>query len=290
MEFTFARDEDLTAVRSLWDICFGDSAAYTDIFFSHVYKTEGTVLAKDGSSVIGSLQFFPHTVYAEGRKIPGMYIGGVDVLPAYRGKGIATKLMTYTENHLRKKGIELLFLVPASARIYRGMGYDCISYLSTISGPMSALSPFLSKNTHSLSATASPVPAYTAFAKQFPVYLERDEKRFTEEIFPLSEAECYVLNKTDGYILFTIKSNTFQGLECAYKDSESFRQILRFVYDQYGHLEKFSLCVPADGKVRKVLSETTITETRFLHAMAKSLSSSPLTEKMENYINMIGWV
>lgn len=286
MVITLAEAVDIAAVRSLWDICFGDSADYTDIFFSQMCRPRQTVIAKTGAEVIGSLQFFPHTIHSNGKAFPAMYIGGVDVLPLHRGKGVATKLMAYAEEYLQKCGTEVLFLTPVSTRIYEGMGFRPLSYLSEISGPMSALSSFASF-TASCSKTTCPLKNYDEFIKQFPLSLDRTTETFSREIIPLSKADCYISD--NGYILFTIKDNLFQGLELGYKDANALRQILGFIYTHFDKCENFSIRVPADGLVRMIIPETNVTEKRFIHTMAKSLSAEKLTERMENYINMIGW-
>ncbi len=290
MEITFASADDRAGVRTLWDVCFGDARAYTDTFFSCLYKAEGTVVAKDGAAVIGSLQLFPHTLCINGEKIQAMYIGGVDVLPAYRRQGIARRLMDFAENHMRERDIAVSFLVPASAGIYRGMGYTPLSYLSDFSGPIAALSPFVLTDASLAPVSVPPLDAYAAFAMQFPLYAERDSQRYTQEIFPLCNAQCLALDADAGYILFTVHDGVLQGLECAYRDETALRRILGFIYKNFSDLDRFCIRLPADGTGRRLLAETTIRETRFLHAMAKSSGPVQLTESMGNYINMLGWI
>ncbi len=289
MEFSFAQNKDTAAVRQLWDICFGDEGKYTDVYFSRMYKPESTCVARDGDKVISSLQMFPHTLYAEGKTYSSMYIGGVDTLPAYRGQGIATRLIAFAEEEMRKQATDISFLVPISSVFYHRMGYRPVSYLSEITGPMSSLASFSDADIPCFSATIPPVSAYEEFTRQFRTYLVRDEKRYSEEIFPLSEAGCYTLPGNTGYILFSIEGDTITGWECAYKDEHALRTLLGILYAKHTTLQKFRLRVPADGTARKIMYDTTITETRRLHAMAKSLKPVVLPACMENYINMIGW-
>ena len=286
MRISLAEMNDISAVRSLWDICFGDSTDYTDIFFTKMYQSARTVVARIEAEIIGSLQFFPHTMFSQGKPLSAMYIGGVDVFPSHRGKGVAKELMAYTEEYLRENGTDVLFLTPVFARIYERMGFKPLSYLSEVSGPMSALSSF-SAYSVSFSPTDCPMKSYEKFIKQFPLSLKRTKETFSQEIFPLSKANCCA--SENGYILFTIKDNLFQGLECGYKNADALRQILGFIYTNFNEVENFSICVPADGLTRMILPETTVMEKRFIHTMAKPLTAQVLTERMENYINMIGW-
>ncbi|GEM_PF-1747935 len=288
MEVSFAGNKDKTAVRSLWDICFGDPPEYTDVFFDHLYKPESTVVARYDGQIIGSLQLFPHTFCMEGQEIPGMYIGGVDVSPQYRKRGVASRMIEFAEKHMCETGIAVSFLVPVTAAVYRSMGYSGLSWLSEISGPSSALSPFALTDTSLIPAAEPPVKAYTCFTKQFSLFLSRDEKRFTDEIFPLCDAECYVLDNDAGYILFSLKNGVLQGYECAWRNEEAFRRILGFILKQK-EAESFCLRLPADGTARKLLCDTSVFENRRLHAMAKKLRPVNFTDSMENYINMVGW-
>ncbi len=289
MDLSFATRHDTEAVRHLWEVCFKDETHYMDTFFFRMYKPENTCVARDNGKVISSLQMFPHTLCVKEKKFNSMYIGGVDTLPAYRGRGIATDLIAFAEEQMKKQHIDIAFLVPVSSTFYYKMGYRPLSFLSEFSGPLSALSSFSEHFEAGETPAVPPILAYESFARRFPLFLERDISRFSNEIIPLSESECYVLPDMTGYILYTAQDNTFMGWECAYSDETALRKLLAFVYKKYGYMAQFRIRVPADGTARSVLYDSTVIETRRLHAMAKSLSPVALPQCMENYINMIGW-
>ena len=290
MNISFASERDTPFVRRIWKECFGDTESYMDAFFSFLYSPDKTLVAKQNGTCVGVLQVFPHTFFVNGKAHKAMYIGGVSVLPAYRMQGIAKKLMAEAELYMQKENIEISFLVPFSFSFYEKMGYKCISYLSEFSGNTAELKPFARTYTKSELETSSLPAAYKNYAGNFKLYLERDGDRFSKEIIPLCEnCSVFLLPENAGYLIYEIKDKTFTGLEMAYKDENSLRGLLAYIYEQKGKCEIFSLRASADGFLRNILCENTITERRFPHAMAKTFSNLEISDSMENYINMLGW-
>ncbi len=290
MIISFASDNDTPDVRHIWKECFGDTDSYMNAFFSSAYKPEQTLVAKIDGTTVGALQLFPHTIFKDGKTYNSIYIGGVSVLPEYRMQGISKKLMTAAEDHMQKNKIEISFLVPFSFAFYEKMGYKCISYLSEYSGKISALAPFVLPFEKSSCNGVSLSVAYHFFAEKFDLYLERNDNRFQNEIFPLCE-NCSVclLSNNEGYLIYEIKNREFMVLEIAYKDERALRSLLGFIYNNKNICDVFTIRTAADGVLRKLLCENTIIEKRLPHAMAKTFGELKINDSMQNYINMLGW-
>jgi ribosomal protein S18 acetylase RimI-like enzyme len=84
----------------------------------------GAILAWEDDTAIGSARY--------NRKPDHFYIGRVAVLPAYRGKGIASAMMAYLEGMARDAGVERVQIgvrmaLPQNLALYQWLGYEIIS-------------------------------------------------------------------------------------------------------------------------------------------------------------------
>ncbi len=290
MEIVFAKPADTNAVRSLWKICFGDTDAYMDAYFSSVYNPRYTLLAKVNGITVGALQMLPRPLCIHGETVKSAYIGGVSVLPAFRKNGIATALMGYAEDNLRQDGFLVSFLSPLRFAFYEKMGYSCSGFLSEFSGEIRALAPFTANDMRLRPVLGNPICAYTAFASQSALYMDRKLSFYQNEILPLSEDAKYISTEKDtGYMIYREHGDTLFVSELIYKDETALRNLLGFIYAQREHVSRFSIRTASRNTLRQFLCEGTITEKRFPHTMAKALSPICLPDSMDTYINMIGW-
>lgn len=119
----FADETDRDAVMDLWQTCFGDEREYIDLYLSNRFQTENMlVIHKDGRPV-SMLSLLPVTVTVGGKKRAARYVYAVATLPAYRGRGYASRLIA----HAFEKYDEPLILQPADEelqRYYERMGFD----------------------------------------------------------------------------------------------------------------------------------------------------------------------
>ncbi len=290
MEITIAKPENTAAVRNIWEICFGDTRSYIDAFFTHVYKPEYTLVAIEDGEVIGSLQMLPRTLFVNGTPVKSAYIGGVSVLPQYRNRRIASSLLQDAEARLLKMGVKLTFLVPFLFSFYEKLGYKCISFLSEFSGETRALLPFSDINDLPLPTKMPQGNSYAAYSAGKPLYMQREDALYTDEIFPLCEhAECAALPEGAGHLLYEIKDGTLLVLDLCYKNIPSLRKLLGFIYEKRDMAPRFRIRTDAGGTLRMLLCENTITETRIPHGMIKSLDFQEVPVSMENYLHLTGW-
>ncbi len=290
MEITLANHENTEAVRNIWEICFGDTRSYIDAFFTHVYKPEYTLVAIEDNTVIGSLQMLPRTLYVAGKPVKSAYIGGVSVLPQYRNRRVASSLLQDAETRLLKMGVKLTFLVPFLFSFYEKLGYKCISFLSEFSGETKALLPFSDTNELPMPTKNPQGESYSAYVTGKPLYMQREDALYTDEIYPLCEhAECVALPKSAGHLLYEVKDGTIFVLDLCYKDIPALRKLLGFIYEKREVTPRFRIRTDAGGTLRTLLCENTITETRIPHGMIKSLDFQEVPVSMENYLHMTGW-
>ena len=114
---------DILALKQLWQEAFGDTADFTDLFFSTGFSPDRFHCIREKGLPVSALYWFDCTL--QGRKIA--YIYGVATLKSHRGKGLAGQLLEETHSLLRKRGYAGVVLVPHGASLfdfYRRFGYE----------------------------------------------------------------------------------------------------------------------------------------------------------------------
>lgn len=110
----------------LWHTCFGDSDAFTQLFFDRVYKDENALTIEKGGQIVSALQMLPYTMTYCGSEISVAYISGACTLPTERGHGLMRRLIQESFEVMRSRGIALTALIPANPWLfdyYREQGY-----------------------------------------------------------------------------------------------------------------------------------------------------------------------
>lgn len=123
--------DELKTVARLRSIGFGDEEV--DVLaalqnnprynFSHV------ILAEHKGQAIGTSTIFPAEMWLSGVPISVGTVAGVTVLPEFRGKGIAAKMLEFSIVRMFAGGRALSVLFPFSHKYYRDFGYGTIGDL-----------------------------------------------------------------------------------------------------------------------------------------------------------------
>ncbi len=112
--FRSPTEQEVPALRALWQEAFGDEDDYLDIFYSTAFAAERCLcLPKDGK-MQAALYWFDCSL--RGEKIA--YVFGVAVAKSARGKGLCRELMNATYDCLRVQGYKGVVLVPAREELY----------------------------------------------------------------------------------------------------------------------------------------------------------------------------
>jgi predicted N-acetyltransferase YhbS len=108
--------------------------------------------AFDGKQLVGSARFHPMRQWWQGRSMPMAGVAGVKVAPEYRGRGVGRALMTGLIAEIVERGYPVSTLYPATATLYRALGWEVAGgrYQTTV--PMEFLARLLAPDP----AAASP--------------------------------------------------------------------------------------------------------------------------------------
>jgi GNAT superfamily N-acetyltransferase len=118
-------------LRALWKTVFGDSDAFLDAFFAIAYSPDRCHYLTVGEDVVSALYWFDCS-YSGGKLA---YIYAVATDPDHRGKGLASRLIEETHNHLRVQGYAGAVLKPAKGLFpfYERLGYVRSGYIHRFS-------------------------------------------------------------------------------------------------------------------------------------------------------------
>lgn len=191
--------DDKAEVATLWQMVFGDSDAFINLFFSRVYKPENTLVAKRGNHIVSALQMIPYDIKIAGNIYPSAYVCGVCTHPSERGKGIMKTLMTAAMEQMHRRAYTLSTLIPAEPWLfdfYKPFGYTIpVNYLV---------------ETHVM--PPSTTPSLYSFAEchdnhHFPFYNQKQLER--KNVLLHSEHDY----KTILYDLVQVNGNAYVALE-----------------------------------------------------------------------------
>lgn len=115
-----------TSCLQLWQLCFSDSPAFTELYFRLRYTDKQTeALWRDGR-VVSAMQLLPYPLSFCGSVVPMAYVSGACTHPAYRGQGLMTDLLEQALRRMRREGVAVSALIPAEPGLwdfYSRVGY-----------------------------------------------------------------------------------------------------------------------------------------------------------------------
>jgi len=105
-------------VRELWNICFGDDEAFTELYFSKRYNEEVNLAIQENGKVISAMQILPYPMTFCGEIIPTGYISGACTNPDFRNKGAMKRLLFKSFLRMLENEVPLTTLIPAEEWLF----------------------------------------------------------------------------------------------------------------------------------------------------------------------------
>ncbi len=121
-------------VKALWNLCFDDSEAFVEMYFSLRYKNEINISIESGNELISALQMIPYPMTFCDNTIRTSYISGACTHPEFRGKGVMRELLSQAFTQMYHSGVHLTTLIPAEPSLfgyYAQTGYASVFQYST---------------------------------------------------------------------------------------------------------------------------------------------------------------
>jgi predicted acetyltransferase len=102
----------------------------------------------DGAGLVGAARYYDMRQFWHGRALPMAGIGGVKVAPEARGRGVGRAMMTHVLRELAGRGYPLSVLYPATAPLYRSMGWELAGGCYRADVPARSLAALLPPDPH----------------------------------------------------------------------------------------------------------------------------------------------
>ncbi|MBS5787559.1 MAG: GNAT family N-acetyltransferase [Clostridioides difficile] len=260
MNVRYAIDKDIDDVKEIWSYCFGDTEKFMDYYFSKRYFKEHNVVVEQDGNIISSLQLGQYTINLNSNNYDTSYVVGVSTLPEARGKGFMRSMMNFTLEELYKRGEKVSILMPIDYRIYRRYGYEhCYDQIQYNIDVDDLRSFRIKGNFHK--SNKDHVKALIDMADSFQNglngYTIRDNKYF-ENLFEEIQSEdgnfyIYENDGYKGYLIYSFNGDTMFVRELFYKDIDSLKSMMGFIYNHNTQCKKVSISAPIGDKLKLIL-------------------------------------
>ena len=131
-------------VKKLWNLCFGDDEAFTELYFSKRYSDEVNLAIEENGNIISALQILPYPMTFSREIISTGYISGACTHPDHREKGAMKRLLLKSFARMQDNEVPLTTLIPAEEWLfsyYSKMGYTPIFEYSNKTFTVEELKP-----------------------------------------------------------------------------------------------------------------------------------------------------
>lgn len=117
-----ATEKDKPALLALWQSAFGDTAETVETFFALCFSPENTLVAETDGGVRAALYLLDSALYTKEKTFRASYIYAAATEKAYRKKGLMRALLQYAKNLCSQRGVDFLFLTPATEDLFAYYG------------------------------------------------------------------------------------------------------------------------------------------------------------------------
>ena len=267
MKMRYAREDEIDSIKEIWNYCFNDEDTFVDYYFNHKYKNHNTIVACEDNDLVSSLQLNQYKINLDNKVYDTSYVVGVSTFPQVRGRGYMRNIMDFSLNELYKKGQLISILMPIDYRLYRKYGYEhCYDQLEyniniddlknfNLNGRLYKASE---KNIDDLininNIFLEDVNGNTVRDKDYYINLFREVKSEGGHVY------VYKDRSYKGYIIYFLNGENMFVRELFYKDLDSLKSILKFIYNHNTQCKTVTISAPVNDKIKFVLENPKTTD------------------------------
>ena len=257
MEIRFAKDSEKENIREIWDYCFNDSPKFTDFYFDNKYDNKNTVVVDEDGKIVSSLQLNQYELNLNNKLYNTSYVVGVSTLPQVRGKGYMKNIMKFTLKNLYDKNQLVSILMPIDYRLYRRYGYehcyDQIEYELEIES-LKSFKSYGDMKKATLDDIDNLIDIYNLFLNDTNGNIKRDKEYYINLFKEINSEDGYIyIHENEGYIIYFINEGNMFIRELFYKNIDSLKSMLKFVYNHNTQCKSVTITSPINDKIRFVL-------------------------------------
>ena len=267
MKMRYAREDEIDSIKEIWNYCFNDEDTFVDYYFNHKYKNHNTIVACEDNDIVSSLQLNQYKINLDNKVYDTSYVVGVSTFPQVRGRGYMKNIMDFSLNELYKKGQLISILMPIDYRLYRKYGYehcyDQLEYNINIDDLKNfnlngRLYKATEKNIDDLininNIFLEDVNGNTVRDKEYYINLFREVKSEGGHVYVYKDVSY------KGYIIYFLNGENMFVRELFYKDLDSLKSILKFIYNHNTQCKNVTISAPVNDKIKFVLENPKTTD------------------------------
>lgn len=122
-DVVFANETQKEQIMQIWEQCFGDEAAYIQMYLDKRFTAENMMIIYEDGKIVSMASFLPIQIVLNGKERKARYVYAVGTLPEYRKKGYASKIIKYASEKYK----EPLVLQPERedfVKYYKKLGFE----------------------------------------------------------------------------------------------------------------------------------------------------------------------
>jgi len=260
MLIRYAKKDEINDIKNIWNYCFNDEESFVDYYFKNKYNNNNTIVVCEDEDIVSSLQLNQYKIRLDNKEYETSYVVGVSTFPQVRGRGYMKKIMEYSLNELYRKKQLVSILMPIDYRLYRKYGYEhCYDQLEYNIDIESLKNFKLIGRLYKADETHIDdlININNLFLNDVNGNTVRD-KDYYINLFKEIESEnghiyVYKDGSYKGYVIYFLNGDNMFVRELFYKDLDSLKSILKFIYNHNTQCEKVTISSPINDKIRFIL-------------------------------------
>lgn len=260
MKIRHAKEDELKDIKNIWNYCFNDGESFVEYYFKDKYKRHNTIVVEDEGEVVSSLQLNQYKINLNNKIYNTSYVVGVSTLPQVRGRGYMKNIMKFMLKELYRKNQLVSILMPIDYRLYRKYGYehcyDQIEYNINIEdlSNYKINGKLYKANRYNINEL---VDISKNFLKDVNGNVERDDKFYQSLLEEIKSENGHIYihenDGSEGYIIYFLDGETMFVREIYYKNMDSLKSMLKFIYNHNTQCKKVKISAPINDKIKFVL-------------------------------------
>ena len=226
MKIRLAEMKDTDALKSMWLNIFEDSEKFVEWNFKYNYNPQNVVLCEEDGEIVSSLHLISYDVKIKGKIYKGIYISAVATLEKVRGRGFASKALSFALDEIKRRGADVAFLVPAIDGFYEKFGFSKVLEKEEMSFRKEARDIEITDNTDAI------YEIYLECMKSKDNCILRNRENMAlilDDATGNTGGEAKVLSDNSGYVIFKNEKDNILLFEIIAKSEKSEEKLLGYL-------------------------------------------------------------
>jgi len=205
-------------LKLMWKRCFPkDRQAFIDYWFDNIFSPSNALIHTVDNRPAAFLQIIPYKINNGKNPLKAAYLSGIMTHPDFRGRGFASSLTQEAIETARKRGFDLVFLIPQNKKLqpfYGKLGFESCSqqsFFNTIDNKQGI-------SNEKVSVFKSPDPkifkVYNRLLRKIPYAVLKTESQFKHVLWDFFDGSNRVFLNENAVAFVTKIQKKVRIIEC----------------------------------------------------------------------------